>query len=238
MLTGSELTALKVADAVFGLKKITERPGAVSLRRQLEVTKSLGFQLKCKYAVSLNLLDADGALAKKLADADSPLMIGDNHGAMPLSMTLRATDVRWPLVALDTDTVKIGSFQVNRITGSQSPEIEVTFLETEDSDFIRTLDAISDFMRPDNGLLMPPAEYALLLGIGLIKGVSDIAWQKTFLVSLQNVALDTSARDVSTLMEIPVTFVQLDPFMPRPTTTRKRPKFSDNPGSAAMERIA
>lgn len=210
MPTGSELTALRVADAAFGLKKISKRPGAVALRRQYDDTKRLGFQLKCKYAVGLTLLDSGGGLFDALGRVNSPLVLG---GQMPDAMSLRATEVRWPLVAMDSDTVKVGSYQVNRITGSQSPEVEVTFLETGNSDFIKTLDAIRDFMMPVGGLMRPPAEYGLLLHVGLIKGISDIAWRKTFLVALQNVQLDASARDTNTLLEVPVTFVQLDPFM-------------------------
>lgn len=211
--TGSELTALKVADAVFGLKRLTSRPGAAALRRQMEDTKRMGFLLKCKYAVGMALYNTEGGLFRALADVDCPLVLDGQGGEMPTAMSLRATDVRWPLAAMESDSVKVGSHQVNRITGSQSPEIEVTFLETGKSEFVRMLDAIKDFMTPNNGLMRPPAEYALFLHVGLITGVSDIAWRKSFLVGLQNVNLDASARETNTLMEIPVTFSQLDPYM-------------------------
>lgn len=185
----------------------------------------LGYQLKCKYTINLSLYDRGGALRNALANAGSMLAVDGSDGEMPPEMTLRATDVRWPLASMDSDTVKAGSMTTNRITGSQSPEIEVTFLEGSEADFARTFQVISDFTlgvgkNGATGLMRSPAEYALWLTISLgqlpmsSKNRADrIVQSWSYLVALQNINLDMAARDTNTLMEIPATFVRLDPYM-------------------------
>lgn len=225
--TGSELTALKVADAVFGLQKKKTHTALLDAQKRVMAAHLLGYQLKCRYSVFLRLYDEKSPMADALMESDS--LMARNlvlSGQLPVNWCLRATDVRWPLAAMETESVKAGSMQINRITGSQSPEIEVTFLETRDSDFVKTLKAISNYMIGvkswhGSGLMPPPAEYALWLTIGLgqlpigdaaMKG-DGITESWSFLVALQSINLDASARETNTLMEIPVTFAQLDPYV-------------------------
>lgn len=225
--TGSELTGLKVADAVFGLQKKKTHTALLDAQKRVLATHLLGYQLKCKYSVFLRLYDERSPMVDALMESDS--LMARNlvfSGQLPVNWGLRATDVRWPLAAMETESVKAGSMQINRITGSQSPEIEVTFLETRDSDFVKTLKAISNYMIGvkswhGSGLMPPPAEYALWLTIGLGQlPIGDTAMSGdgikeswSFLVALQSINLDASARETNTLMEIPVTFVQLDPYV-------------------------
>lgn len=238
MLTGNETTALKVADKLLGLRKVTQHtPSATEdLYRQYAASHDMGHRLKCKYVVGLSLYQQDGPLYRYLKDALSMMATDANMGELPAEYAARATDVRWPPISADVDSVKAGTKQIVRITGTPASEFEVTFLDNQDSEFMKTLCAIHDFMFPKSGLMKPPAEYALLLYIGLGER-GKIVQEWNYLAALQNVSLDTSARDVTSVMEIPVTFTQLDPFIKLPTTKIKKPnpRYEDNARNLARD---
>lgn len=202
----------------FGPFPLNQQPRnsiGMELLQQYSSTHSLGHQLKCKYVIGLALyepgkqLELIDHLKKNGAYA---LFLDGARGELPESFTLRASDVRWPVASADVDSVKAGSKQIVRITGTPSSEYEVTFVETGDSALIKTFDAIYNFMFPGTGLQRPPADYALKLSIGL-GTPKQITMQWHYLVALQTISLDASARDTNTLMEIPVTFTQLDPYI-------------------------
>lgn len=238
MLTGNETTALKVADKLLGLRKVTQHtPSATEdLFRMYAASHAMGHRLKCKYVVGLSLYQQDGPLYRHLKDALSMMATDANMGELPAEYAARATDVRWPPISADVDSVKAGTKQIVRITGTPASEFEVTFLDNQDSEFMKTLSAINGFMFPVSGLMRPPAEYALLLNIGLGER-GNIVQEWSQIVALQNVSLDASARDVTTIMEIPVTFTQLDPFIKLPTTRiqKPNPRYEDNARNLARD---
>lgn len=190
------------------------------MREYLEdytLTHDLGHQRKCRYTVGLRLFDPDSQqdLVSFLQKSDAKsvmFMKNEMPGWLPESYALRATDVRWPLVSADTESTKAGSRSIVRITGTPESQYEVTFLECGKSDLVKTFEAINSFMFPGNGLQWAPADYALVLSIGIGRP-GLLTWEGEYLVALQNISLDASARETNTLMEIPVTFTQLDPYM-------------------------
>lgn len=199
----------------FPLNQSPRNSIGMEMLRQYNSTHSLGHQFKCKYVIGLSLYEPEKQLAliKYLKKSDAlALFLDGARGELSEPFALRATDVRWPVASADVDSVKAGSKQIVRVTGTQSSEYEITFVETGDSALVKTFDAIYNFMFPKTGLQRPPADYALKLSIGL--GTQKrITKQWHYLVAMQTISLDASARDINSLMEIPVTFTQLDPYI-------------------------
>lgn len=184
---------------------------AVDAGKKIKDLKGFGHLHKCHYVVSmmpylgssiLKLTNMSNLLAESLDDEKAVWYF--------------VTQTNLPIMQADTDSVKAGSYLLNRVTGQQSPEIQMTFLDTDSGLILYAMQAAKDAKFLNNGLQRPPAQTAIWLRIGLFgRGSerSDVRFSRDFLVEVQAVeALNLAGNDGSPV-EVQVTFMQLDPFM-------------------------
>lgn len=154
--------------------------------------------------------------------SNSPLLDGDMADLLGASLDDEkaiwnlVTQTSLPIMQTDTDSVKAGYFQVNRITGLQAPEIQMTFLETGDGLITKAMQAARDAKFIGNGLQRPPAQTAVWLRIGLFSrsgGRASIHVKEEYLVEVQGVEPLSLAGNDGSPAEVVVTFGQLDGFM-------------------------
>lgn len=126
---------------------------------------------------------------------------------------LLITNADWPILQADTESQKVASYQSNRITGRQSGEFALTFLDNKQADVLNSLQAIEGFIFNDDGTQNVPADYAIKMTPYLFdaKSFKTRLYAKPILVALQAVQTATNAEHAP--LEISTTWVQLDQFM-------------------------
>lgn len=126
---------------------------------------------------------------------------------------LLITNADWPILQADTESQKVASYQSNRITGRQSGEFALTFLDNKQADVLNSLQAIEGFIFNDDGTQNVPADYAIKMTPYLFdaKSFKTRLYAKPILVALQAVQTATNAEHAS--LEVSTTWVQLDNFM-------------------------
>ena len=125
------------------------------------------------------------------------------------------TQTNLPIMQTDTDSVKAGSFSVNRITGQQPSEIQMTFLDTGDGLILNAMNAAKNAKFLPSGLQRVPAQTAIRVRVKLFNRAwrEAIAYSSDFLVEVQAVEPLSLAGNDGSPVEVQVTFMQLDPFM-------------------------
>lgn len=164
--------------------------------------KSVGVQLKNLYIVRFMPIDKDN-FANSV-----PLLQMDQASWL-------ATDVSAPIIQLDTDSKKAGHFTINHVTGSQSPEITLTFIETANGDVRNSLKALRKFMCKQDGTMALPSEYCFNLDVwtyGRKDGWKKPTHSERFIVFISQANLELAAADSEALL-VPITFTQHRRFM-------------------------
>lgn len=131
------------------------------------------------------------------------------------SLTWLATDTNVPLIQLDTESKRVGHFTTNHVTGSQSPESTITFIETANNDITNSIKMLRNLVCRRDGTQALPAEYCFWLDVWTFnrKEGRDSAKSGTrSLVFISQANLETAAAESDALL-IPITFTQARPFM-------------------------
>lgn len=163
--------------------------------------KKLGIQHKNLYAVRFHPY-------KNNATKEIALIAQEN-------LTWLATDMSVPLVQLDSDTKKMGHHTVSHITGSQSPEITLTFIESENNDIMNSIRQLRNLTCRRDGTQALPSEYVFWLDVwmfGRKQGREYIKSASRCLVYISQATLDMAAAESDALL-VPVTFTQSRQFM-------------------------
>ncbi len=193
------------SDRLFGGLTVSEAES------RIKDLRGFGWLHKCHYVVSmmpylnssiLKLNNMSNLLAESLDDEKA--------------IWYFVTQTNFPIMQTNTDSVKAGSFQVNRITGQEFSEIQMTFLDTDSGLILYAMQAAKDAKFLSNGLQRPPAQTAIWLRIGLFgRGSerSDVRFSRDFLVEVQAVEPLSLAGNDGSPVEVQVTFMQVDPFM-------------------------
>lgn len=130
------------------------------------------------------------------------------------TLAWRAMDCTLPIINAEVDSVKVGHYQYQYLTGNQRPEINITFLETAQGDILNSAIEMSELMFPSNGTLIEPSKYAFWLEVILFpkenRGFERV-FQK-YLCQLQTANAELAARE-TTALEVPLTFTQLPPYL-------------------------
>lgn len=163
--------------------------------------KALGIQHKSFYVV--RFMPSNNTFAKNV-----PLLEMDNA-------TWLATEVSAPIIQLDTESKKVGHYTINHVTGSQSPEITITFIETAENDVLNSLKAMRRFICKADGTQALPGEYCFFLDIWLYsrkEGWTKPKGGERFKVFISQANLELSSAESDALL-IPITFTQSRRFM-------------------------
>lgn len=197
---------------IYGVKNKRLFAGrtAKDAKRHLEKLVQFGQLHRCHYLVSMQ------PYLPQHAFLDTPMQellgasLDDDKAIWHL-----VTQTNLPIMQTDTDSVKAGSFLVNRITGQQPSEIQMTFLDTGDGLVLNAMTAAKDAKFLPNGLQRVPAQTAIRVRLKLFNRAwrESIAYSSDFLVEVQAVEPLSLAGNDGSPVEVQVTFMQLDPFM-------------------------
>ncbi|ENV88226.1 hypothetical protein ACE5JW_11765 [Acinetobacter radioresistens] len=127
-----------------------------------------------------------------------------------------ATELSVPLLQFDTDSKRMGHYNANHITGSQSPEITLTMIETKNNYVAHSLMQYAQLVCHVDGSYGLPAEYVMWMDLWLYnrdKGLAAPSFKSRYLVKATQASLELAASEGSALT-IPITFSQARPFMP------------------------
>jgi len=163
--------------------------------------KSLGIQHKNLYYV--RLLPYKDNMTKTLPLLDEP------------NMVWLATELSAPIIQLDTESKKVGHHTMNHVTGSQSPEVTLTFIESDENHIMRSLKQMRRFICKNDGTQALPSEYCFWLDFWLYgrkEGLAEPKSAERFLVFISQANLDLAASESDALL-IPITFTQSRRFM-------------------------
>lgn len=198
-------------DTAGTLPKLFGGMDAYDAKQQLQQLIDYGQMHKCHYVVAMTPYLADGVFKNTAMSELLGNTLDDDKAIWCL-----VTQTNLPIMQTDTDSVKAGAFQVNRITGLQSTEIQMTFLESGEGLITKALQTARDAKFVGNGLQRPPAQTAIRLRIGMFTrsgGRTDIQIKEEYLVEVQGVDPLSLAGNDGSPAEVVVTFGQLDPFM-------------------------
>lgn len=170
------------------------------VRRVWQTLRSRGTTLKCNYRVSLKPL---GDSNVKLLPIFKREEVGD-----PI-LGFLATDVEIPVLAAAFEQKRFGIFNFSRLSDCNYPTFTITFLETENQAFLRSLEIYRGLVFNSDGTANPPANYAIVLSVKLY-GNGKLASESYVLDPLVvAISLDSlqglSSRDPAAL-EIPIAF--------------------------------
>ena len=187
---------------------------AAEAEKHLNQLVNQGHLHKCHYVVSMVLYAEDSPLRKVWPSFLHARSFDDDRLYWHL-----VTQTNLPIMQTDTDSVKAGSFAVNRITGQQSSEIQMTFLVDGTGLVLKAFQDAKKVKFLPNGLQRPPAQTAIRLRIALFgarKGrlvPENLYVAEEYLVEVQAVEPLSLAGNDGSPVEVQVTFMQLDPFM-------------------------
>lgn len=132
------------------------------------------------------------------------------------NLTWLATDLSIPLLQLDSDTKKVGHHSISHVTGSQSPELTLTFIESSNNDVMNSIRQLRNMMCRRDGTQALPSEYVFWIDIcpfGRKQGREYMKSASRCLVYVSQATLDMAAAESDALL-IPVTLTQARQFMP------------------------
>lgn len=172
----------------------------------LESMYSLGTQNKASYVVELTPLSSKLKSTVTFFETLSKMQLG-----------LLATEVEFPIAPLNFEQKRVGGTYVNVFQDVNYPSFSITFLETKNRDIIRSLLDYRNLVLSDDGTSIEPYYYAIELSISLfdVQGSRDNAEEvANYIVAISADTLNgLGAKNVSEVVEIPITFNILDPYM-------------------------
>lgn len=140
---------------------------------------------------------------------------------LPESLGLAEQDNLFNYLAIDvsySDTISgqaknIASYQSDQVTGLERKVFRITFLDRHDGVIERYFKYKKESMFNDDGTVNCPNSYSIGLGIHKIDVDTGQSYlSQGFLVRVESIDYELSRRDGG-LIELPVTFVELDKFM-------------------------
>lgn len=181
-----------------------------SIYRQLY---GLGTLSKAHYIVELEPYDSTGPLSEILLFDKVPLRT-DSYNLTGVLLPWLATECSLSVLDAQSDSVQAGHYQQNFITGNNSSEVQVTFLETKGAAILNAAQEIKAVMFASDGTQGLPAEYMMRLKISLFPrdDRSGEVFSEEWLVALQAASVDLAAQNKDAL-EVPLTFLKMYPML-------------------------
>lgn len=167
---------------------------------------SLGTQNKASYMVKIKPLSSSLKQNVSLFSTLSEFQLG-----------LLAIEVELPLAPINFEQKRVGGTYLQVFQDVNYQSFNITFLETKNRDIIRGLLDYRDRVLADDGTSVEPYYYAMELSVSLfdVKGLRENGDEiANYIVAISADTLQgLGAKNVSEVVEIPVTFHVLDPYM-------------------------
>jgi hypothetical protein len=184
---------------------------AMELRSIYKSVHALGTLSKAHYIVDLEPFDPNGPLKNVALFHQLPTQAYYDFAKV---LPWLATETEFSVLDAQNDSVQIGHFQQNFITGNSGNTVNVTFLDTEDGNILASAQAIKNIMFRGDGTQGLPAEYLMWLTISLVRrdDRDHVAVSNRRLVALQATSVDLAGQDRDPLV-VPLTFIKMYPMI-------------------------
>lgn len=157
------------------------------------------------YGVELRPFDENGKIAK------SPDVTLFNNIWLPWL----ATSIDLSVLDAQSDSAKVGHYQLNYITGNGSGEISIPFIETRAADILNSAKAIKKIMFHKDGTQAVPNEYLMLMKIFIYDkhSRSTRVFEVDHLVALQAGSVPLDATNVNGVAMVQLNFLKMFPML-------------------------
>ncbi|MCG2572075.1 hypothetical protein LVY74_00685 [Acinetobacter sp. ME22] len=168
----------------------------------------LGTLSSAQFGIELEPLFSDHSLGD-----DVPLL--KMNSSDPYYIPYLAQNVDASIIDAETDSIKVGTFQLNQITGNTSTEVQVTFLETKDARILNSAIQIKDAMFSDDGTQSPPSDYLLKMTVySFQRDHRNIRpFEQSYVVALQSASVPFEASNQNGVLIVPLTFIKMFPML-------------------------
>ncbi|ENV36875.1 hypothetical protein F959_01682 [Acinetobacter venetianus RAG-1 = CIP 110063] len=144
----------------------------------------------------------------------TPIPLIDNNFSLP--WLCQSIDLS--LLDAQTDSVQVGSFQLNHITGNNSGEISIPFIETRNAAILNSALAIKAIMFPDGedgGTQAVPNDYLMRMTIFLFDrhSHSTRVFEVQHLVALQTGSIPLDATNRNGVGIVTLNFIKMFPML-------------------------
>lgn len=122
------------------------------------------------------------------------------------------------LLDAQTDSVQVGAYQLNHITGNNSGEISIPFIETRDASILNSALAIKAIMFPDGengGTQCAPNDYLMRMTIFIYDkhSFSTRVFEVKHLVALQTGSIPLDATNRNGVGIVTLNFIKMFPML-------------------------
>lgn len=238
---GGRLQTIKVEADKFGVWS-----GMLIKDAKIEYDKiyALGTLSTIHFGVKLEPFDTKGALAKKeselldtyeLTNADARDFANfsreqgwtdeSDTNFSPIPLIDEKFNLPWLCQSIDlsvmdaqTDSVQVGAFQLNHITGNGSGEISIPFIETRNASILNSALAIKAIMFPDGedgGTQALPNDYLMRMTIYIYDkhSISTRVFEVQHLVALQTGSIPLDATNRNGVGIVTLNFIKMFPML-------------------------
>lgn len=114
-----------------------------------------------------------------------------------------------------TDSVNVGHYQINQITGNSSGEISIPFLETRNASILNSAKAIKNIMFAKDGTQGLPKDYMMYLTIYMYDkhSLSTRIFEIEHLVALQTSSIPLDVTNKSAASVVTLNFIKMFPML-------------------------
>ncbi|GAA5003271.1 hypothetical protein GCM10023206_06790 [Acinetobacter puyangensis] len=167
---------------------------------------ALGTISTAHFGVEFSPLFNDG----KIANLDLALFDNSTYKIPFLAQNVEAS-----LIDADTDSIKVGAFNLNHITGNASNEVQISFIETKNGDISESFRLIKNCTFNDDGTQFPPKDYLMRVQIYSFdrNDYNFRAIEQAYIVALQAASVPFDATNLNGVLVVPVTFTKMFPML-------------------------
>lgn len=150
----------------------------------------------------------DGFSPEELND---PIPLFDENYNLPWL----ASSIDLSILDAQTDSVNIGHFQLNHITGNSSGEISIPFIETRNAAILNSAKAIKKIMFAKDGTQALPKDYLMVMKIYIYDrhSFSTRVFEIDHLVALQTASIPLDASNKNGAGVVTLNFVKMFPML-------------------------
>lgn len=168
---------------------------------------ALGTLSSAHFGVELEPLFADGAIGK------SASLIDWFNPSIHLPWLAQSVDAH--ILDAQSDSVNVGHYQLNHLSGNGSGELQVAFLETRRAQILKSTQIIKNLMFNANGTQNPPKDYLMRLKVYAFdrQDRENHVFEQQHIVALTDAAASFEVGNSGTPALVQVTFTKMFPML-------------------------
>lgn len=168
---------------------------------------AVGTLSQAHFGVELEPLFPDGAIGK------SASLIDWFSSSIHLPFLAQSVDAH--ILDAQTDSVNVGHYQLNHLSGNGSGELQVAFLETRQAQILKSTQIIKNLMFNANGTQNPPKDYLMRLKIYAFdrQDRENHVFEQQHIVALTDAGASFEVGNSGAVTIVQVTFTKMFPML-------------------------